>query len=849
MNSLRSPQLSDFRLSAILLALLSVSVQAQTPTESTDTQTSAARNGSTFDSNFLHNINGQKPSIDLSVFSHSNRLLPGKHSVFLRLNEQPIGLREIEFVSVEGEADAQPCLTVPFLKELGVKTEAFPAFQTLDEKDCGGALRALPDAFTRYDHNKNTLNVSIPQAALNNYARGYIPEDMWNDGTTTFWTSYRATLNRTHYSSSYGSQNNNTTFASLRSGLNIGPWRIRASGSYYDSGDESGWDWGERYIERSINSWRGIIRGGDSFTSSDVFTGLRFRGIQLRSDEGMLPDSQRGYAPVIRGIAPGYAKVTVRQRGYVIYSTFVPAGPFVINDLYSTPGAGDLEVEVEEIGGRTTRFMQPFSSLPMLMREGIWKYNFALGEFRHGYNASKPWVGQATAAYGLPYGLTLFGGGMVAQHNFQSAAIGLGWNLEDFGAVSVDVIGSRSENQHGKRHSGYAAHIEYAKSFPGSGTDFTLAGYRYSSAGFRNLDEVVRERASSYRSWSNYNRQHEYQLSMSQRVGSQSSVSLNYFGVTYRNAPRNATYAQIAFNSSVGRVGYSINYSLNRGPWNDTDRTVMFTLSVPLGGRQTVSYALNHTNNNGTSNDVSLSGALNDDYSLTYALQTGVTSGSQGNNGNHGYGALGYQSQIGTVNLSHAYGRNNRSSTLDVSGAVVIDSRGPLLGQDIGETAIIIDAPNAGGLAVNNYPGVKTNSQGRALVPYATPYRENRILLTATEDDMEATLKDNIQLVVPTRGAIVLAKFETDEGRVRLVALRDANGQFLPFGSNVYGEDGEQRGIVGPVGRVWVTGLLADTRFIVKWGEKQENQCSFVVDATVVQSTSDTAPRELICGG
>lgn len=839
-----------------LLVLLIVSLDArgqvvvppaeQAPaTQSPTTRPEAV--GTQFDSAFLHNIGGQ-PKVDLSVFSHSNRVLPGTHAVFIRMNEQPIGLRDIAFVNEPGKIDAQPCLPVSLLKELGVKTEAFPAFQTLDEKDCAGALRALPDAFTRYDHSDNVLNISIPQAALDNRARGYIPESMWDDGATALWTAYRVSMNRTRYTGGDDHQNNNTTFASLRSGLNVGPWRLRFNGNYYDSGDESSWDWGDRYIERTINPWRGVLRMGDSYTPGDIFTGLRFRGIQLRSDEGMLPDSQRGYAPVIRGIASGYAKVTVRQQGNVIYSTFVPAGPFVINDLYSTPGSGDLEVEVEEIGGRTTRYFQPFAALPMLMREGIWKYNFALGEHRHNYDSSKPWLAQATAAYGLPYGLTAYGGAIVAQHNFQSAAVGMGWNLDHLGAISADIIGSRSEDRRGDKHSGFAAHIQYAKSFAGSGTDFTLAGYRYSSAGFRSLDDVVRDRAYDTNFAFDSGRQHEYQLSLSQRVGERASLSFNFLSVAYREAPRDATYAQLSFSSSVGRVGYSLNYSLNRSPWDETDRAFMVTLSIPLGARQTASYSLNHSKNNGTSNDVSLSGALTDDYALTYALQTGVTSGSDNNNGNHGYGSVGYQSPIGTVNVSHAYARHNRSNSLDLSGAFVVDSRGPLFGQDIGDTAVIIDAPGASGLAVNNYPGVRTNSQGRALVPYATPYRENRISLSPTEDDPDATLNDNIKLVVPTRGAIVVAKFDTEIGRVVLVSLRGNDGQLLPFGATVYGQDGQQRGIVGPVGRVWLTGLQDETRLTVKWGERQEHQCSFTVDVSTLPEKSDTVQREMTCG-
>lgn len=35
----------------------------------------------------------------------------------------------------------------------------------------------------------------------------------------------------------------------------------------------------------------------------DIFDGVNFRGIQLASDDNMVPDSQRGYAPTIHGIS------------------------------------------------------------------------------------------------------------------------------------------------------------------------------------------------------------------------------------------------------------------------------------------------------------------------------------------------------------------------------------------------------------------------------------------------------------------------------------------------------------------------------------------------------------------
>ena len=47
-----------------------------------------------------------------------------------------------------------------------------------------------------------------------------------------------------------------------------------------------------------------------------------------------MPDSQRGYAPVVRGIAQTNARVRIEQNGSLIYETTVPPGEFAIDDIY-----------------------------------------------------------------------------------------------------------------------------------------------------------------------------------------------------------------------------------------------------------------------------------------------------------------------------------------------------------------------------------------------------------------------------------------------------------------------------------------------------------------------------------
>lgn len=171
------------------------------------------------------------------------------------------------------------------------------------------------------------------------------------------------------------------------------------------------------------------------------------RGVQLTSDEEMLPDSQRGFAPVIRGIAKSNAEVTVEQNNYVIYRTFVQPGAFEINDLYPTSNSGDLTVTIKESDGSEQKFVQPFSSVALLQREGHLKYSLSAGEYRAGnYNSAEPKFGQLDAMYGLPYGFTVYGGAIFSD-DYYSLAGGLGKNFGYIGAISIDVTCAKASWQ------------------------------------------------------------------------------------------------------------------------------------------------------------------------------------------------------------------------------------------------------------------------------------------------------------------------------------------------------------------------------------------------------------------
>ncbi len=142
------------------------------------------------------------------------------------------------------------------------------------------------------------------------------------------------------------------------------------------------------------------------------FPALVFGGVQLSSDTRMLPDSLRGYAPVVRGIAKTNAKVTILQDQTTLYETTVAPGPFTIDDLYPTHYAGDLTVVVTEADGSKSTYSMPYSSLAESIRPGLSRWSFTVGKVQN-VDAGNTFS-EAVWRQGLTNALTLNAGNQLA---------------------------------------------------------------------------------------------------------------------------------------------------------------------------------------------------------------------------------------------------------------------------------------------------------------------------------------------------------------------------------------------------------------------------------------------------
>ncbi len=792
---------------------------------------------------------------DLSRFEKGSHQAPGEYRVDIWRNEEFIATEDLRFVEATAVRPGEtvktggltPCLDVDWLKRLGLNMLAYPDLVKYKAGECVPLDEAIPGAETTFDFAKLRLDISLPQASLLNGARGYIPPDQWDEGIPAMLANYSFTGNR--------GSNDDNYYLSLQSGLNYGPWRLRNNGAWsYTSGDgyrTNSWKNISTYLQRTIIPLKGEMVLGDSSTGTDVFDSLGFRGARLYSSDSMYPDSLQGYAPTVRGIARTNAKITIRQNGFVIYQSYVSPGAFAISDLNPTSSSGDLEVTLEEKDGSQQKYSVPYSTVPLLQREGRLKYDLVAGDFRSGNSQQDtPFFTQATLIAGLPNGYTAYGGTQLAER-YTAAALGLGKNLGKWGAISMDVTHARSKLADDSEHQGQSLRFLYAKSLSDYGTNFQLLGYRYSTRGFYTLDEVAYKNMEGYeyedqngnqhkepvvQSYHNlrYSKRGRFQVNISQALGDYGSLYVSGSQQTYWGTDGNNTWYQAGYASGWRGISYSVSASWSKSVGiDDTDRIVAFNLSVPFStllghgysrdsalDRAYATFAASRNSAGDNTFQTGVGGTLLEGRNLNYS----VTQGRSSNSGYNGSANANWQATYGTLGVGYNYDRDQHDLNWQMSGGIVGHADGVTFSQPLGDTNVLIKAPGASGVNVENQTGVKTDWRGYAVMPYATVYRYNRIALDTNSMDNHTDIENNVSSVVPTQGALVRAAFSTRIG-VRAIITVKRGARPVPFGSVVREETSGATSMVGDEGQIYLSGLPLKGKLLIQWGNGKGSQC------------------------
>lgn len=758
----------------------------------------------------------------LEAFLHNNGLMPGRYLTSIVWDWDVLDKRNIDYVLSSDNKKLLPQLTKSELRDLGVKVDDIPVLKEADDSTMVGDISTyVPDA--RYDFNadNHVLQLRIPQIYRNNRISGETSPKNWDDGVPALWTSYYVSGNR----QSMNGQSSSSEWASFNSGLNLGPWRLlNASNWNNDSGTQSL----STVLERDIKILRSQLAIGQTYTNGELFDSIQMTGVKLESDTNMLPGGMQGFAPVVRGIAASDAKVTVKQNGYTIYQTNVSPGPFEIRDLSQVTAGADLEVTVREADGTEKHFIQASSSVPVMLREGAWKYSLAAGKFRDPDVHEEPEFGQGTAVYGLPYGITVYGGALGASM-YQAGLIGIGADLHSMGSVSMDLTAAKADLDNGRDPSnGQSWRAQFAKDFPATDTTVTLASYRYSTAGFYTFQEALEQRnnvsdeADFYNYRNTNNRRSRLQLNLSQSLQSWGSIYANAYQQDYWGLSGHERSISVGYSNSWRNINWSVNYNLTKSPSTAEDQQISFTMNVPLARflpNAWATYNLTSVKRGSTTQQAGISGTLLEDNNLTYNFQQ-MYDNKNDNNG--AYLSSRYRSSVGDFTTRYSYQKNNRQLSYSAQGSIVAHSHGVTLGQSVQDAFGIVHIDGGNGVKVQNSQGIYTDRWGNAIVPYLTPYRRNSVTVNTRGID-NIDIQDASLDVIPTKGAVVAADFTARSGKRGLITLKWGQG-YVPFGAMLSMED--MTAIVGEDGEVYLTGLRGIQAFTVQWGVEADKRCA-----------------------
>ncbi|HEX7349197.1 MAG TPA: fimbria/pilus outer membrane usher protein [Rhodanobacteraceae bacterium] len=846
----------------------------------------AAANGAfvEFDRNML--AGGSASAADIAKFERGVTVLPGSYSVDIYVNHTWKARTDVRFAAPSTTANAVPCVTTDLMNRMGLvpaKSAKAAAAQLAAGTGCVELSDLIPGATFTYDQADLRLDASIPQAYAGKMPRGYVNPASWDQGVPAFLLNY----NFNSYHTSNRDQSQTSTYLGLNAGLNFGPWHFRQQSTVtWQSGttgasDQRHWKNINAYVRRDLPKLRSTLTIGDSYTDGAVFDSLSLRGVQLATDDRMLPQSMRGYAPVVTGVAESNAKVTVYQNGVQIFQTTVAPGPFVINDLYPTGYGGDLNVVVTEADGRTHSYVVPYASIAQLLRPGITRFDLAAGQLRNNYGlGSKPGVIEGTIQHGFNNFLTGYAG-FQGSEGYGAALVGAAFNTR-FGALALDVTQAHASIPGYGTHNGQSFRITYSEIIPQTDTSLTVAAYRYSTSGFLSLQnaEYARDYAQQgvntlqYQlanipmvdgvpvmslltpaqraalAGTTYNpdnlftptgllqQRDRFTLSLSQRLGERggslyATASIN----DYWNQHGRDSQFQLGYNNHFKRLSYGISLSRGRSQLGGYDNQVYFNASLPLGTTAhapSLSVNLNHSDTSGSQEQAMLSGTAGQWNQFTYGASASHMSNAYGGGGNTFSVNAGYNSPYAIFNASAGKGDGYSQESFGVSGALVAHKGGITFGQTLGDTAAIVHVPGAKGAHILNAPNVRVDRFGYALVPYLTPYQLDTIQIDPQGLPLGVQLDATSANVAPYAGALVMVDFKSHYGRALIAHINTIDGKPLPFGTEIMNTKGQSVGIVGQGG-------VALLRVSSKAGElsaKLQNSagttqtCSFAYDTT-----------------
>ncbi|MCS4232119.1 outer membrane usher protein [Stenotrophomonas chelatiphaga] len=725
-------------------------------------------------------------SIDTQHYLDQARFPDGVHALDVVINGERHAIADIAFESGE------PCIGQSILESLGLKADQLEKLIAQPEA-CSPLGQVIEGATVVVDQAELALRIGIPQAALASSGRGDVPMRQRDQGITAGFIDYSFSESR--------SQRRSARYLALRTGLNAGAWRLRHRAALSQDAASTRYAVLGTELQRDLPAWNSQLVIGQAHTGGELFAAVGFTGVRIATDERMLPDALRGYAPAVRGVANSNARVSIHQNGLLIHEVHVAPGPFLIDDLYPTSFGGDLQVTVTEADGREQRFRVGFSAAAQALRPGATRLSATGGTLREAGGRADHWrFVEATYARGISNPLTLLAGTQLADH-YVAALVGAAF-ATPLGAVGLDLTRSRLAWPGHEPVAGNSIRLNYQRSIAATGSHVAMTAHRYSRSGFVTLAETAR--ADVDRGGVGARPRQRYQATLSQPLGSRGSLFFSGGRSTYGSEERPRSDMQLGFQGSFGHLTYGLSVMHYQAAQSQQTTHYALTASLPLGNSAGAprAHALLNPAQRSSRLQLGLSGTAGETHNLNYSASAHAVGGQARSFSSN----AAYRTSAGTLSAGYSQQGDSRSGNLGVAGSVVIHAGGVTAGPSVSDGFALIQAKGARGARVGSADGIRVSRDGFAVLPHISPYRWNRIELEPADLPLDVELQQTAQRVAPTAGSIVRVTFTTRTDRTLFIDATDAAGQPLPFAAALHDEHGHAKGAVGQGGVIQLRG-------------------------------------------
>lgn len=793
-----------------------------------------------FDVNILKS-RGLSPDL-ATFFQSAKRFTEGPNYVTLLVNGIKLGTTDAQF-DAQGELCVTPALLnfaqISLPDEVANKATASTVNEGEDAPSqntvhltstCINLVRHYPQTIIKLRPSLEQVELVVPPEALRNTISSNPAA-----GVTTGGTAALINYDVLDARSRYPGGNSHTLQAMTEVGLNTHEWIIRSRQSYSNSNGRQQFNNINAYAQKTFAEKKAVLQTGQINPISNLFSLPTLLGAQVIPESALM--SQVGGGVSASGIAQSEARVEIRQKGTLIYSTLVPPGPFTLSQLPIIDSNADLLVRVIENGGAERAFIVPASSFNIGFVQTEKSFSFAIGRrdqpgviSPEGSGQNRNWL--ATADASVPWGeRASLSAGTVLTTDYHG--VGAGISTAPTRNTSVNL---RNVLSHQTRSGAVGAQVQINGAAQLSRSLSLNMSLQRQTKKFRNVGDpiITVTGVDDFSVVGGYKQQQTSNLSY--QHDTLGSLGVGYSAFTGFNN-NNSRRMSGSWSRSFGRTNVSLSFEHSAGV--NKDNAVFLSLNIPLGPRS-VNASTSHQGDRILSN-VSVSEQVND-YVGYSASASADNSGKQvGTSANVNLLPKYTQINLGASNQDGGSSSFNSS----MSGGVVVHKNGITLSPyRVQDNFAVVSVPGVTGAKVNTPQGpVWTDFTGRAVAPSLPSYNDGRLELVTKSLPRTTDVKTGIRSVRLGHGAVTNVDFNIIVVRRALIRVLNKEKRPIEKGTAIFDESGAWITSVGNDGSIF----LDDKQLMgsLKAADAAGNACTFSyqfpknIDQDVLYETAD----------